>query len=193
MNGTITLHKVGTPSSPNFTNGILRNNNGDSIDVGSSSIPFFIDIDDDLDLDLVIGGFNGRLSFYDNTGSTASHQFTLNSSYFGSLDVGDNSTPFMIDYNKDGAYDLFSGNRNGEFFYFRNDGSNTDPVWTEVTRSIHSDDTFGGNTFPCFIDIDNDTDLDLFLGNVKGGLYLYNNSEITNVVDWGLEPVFNYN
>jgi hypothetical protein len=193
LNGTIKLYiNSGTPSSPNFTNGILlRNNIGDSIDVGSSSTSFFMDIDYDSDLDLVIGGFNGRLSLYENTGSATSYQFTLNSSYFGTLDVGDNCTPFMIDYNKDGAYDLFSGNRNGEFFYFKNDGNNTDPVWTEVTNQFLPD-AFGGNTFPCFVDIDNDTDLDLFLGNVKGGLYLYINSEITNVADWGLEPVFNY-
>jgi len=34
--------------------------------------------------------------------------------------------------------------------------------------------------------------LDLFLGNVKGGLYLYINSEITSVADWELKPVDNY-
>ena len=190
LNGMVEVYlNTGTSTAPFFSNGtILLNNLGEVIDVGSSSTPFFIDSDDDSDLDLVIGGFNGRLSLYENTGSAASYQFTLNSSYFGTLDVGDNCTPFMIDYNKDGAYDLFSGNRNGEFFYFRNDGSNTEPVWTEVTNQFLPD-AFGGNTFPCFVDIDNDTDSDLFLGNVKGGLYLYINSEITNIAEWGLEPV----
>jgi hypothetical protein len=72
-----------------------------------------------------------------------------------------------------------------------NDGSNSAPVWTEITKEFISDN-FGGNTYPCFVDIDDDTDLDLFLGNVKGGLYLYINSEITNVADWGLKPVDNY-
>jgi len=193
LNGELELYlNTGTPFSANFPNCILLQNNiGDTIDVGSSSTPFFIDSDDDSDLDLVIGGFNGRLSFYENTGNTTTYQFTLNTSYFGTLDVGDNCTPFMIDYNKDGAYDLFSGNRNGGFFYFRNDGTNTDPAWTEVTNQFLPD-AFGGNTFPCFVDIDNDTDLDLFLGNVKGGLYLYINSEITNVADWILRPVDNY-
>jgi len=42
---------------------------------------------------------------------------------------------------------------------------------------------FGNITVPRFIDIDNDTDMDLFLGNVKGGLYLYENTDITNVLD----------
>jgi hypothetical protein len=97
----------------------------------------------------------------------------------------------MIDYNKDDTYDLFSGNRNGEFYYFRNDGSNTAPIWTEITNNFISED-FGANTYPCFADIDNDTDLDLFLGNVKGGLYLYNNSEISTVAERKLTPVNNF-
>ena len=193
LNGTLELYlNTGSPASPLFLNGtVLQNNLGQVIDVGSSSTPFLIDVDGDSDLDLVIGGFNGRFSLFENTGSPTTYEFTSNPSYFGVLDVGDNSTPFLIDYNKDGALDLFSGSRKGELFYFRNDGSNSAPVWTEVTNQFIPDN-FGGNTFPCFVDIDNDTDLDLFLGNVKGGLYLYINSEITNVADWGLNPVDNY-
>jgi hypothetical protein len=193
LNGTIEVYlNTGSPQSPQFTNGtILQNNLGQIIDIGSSATPFLIDVDGDSDLDLVIGGFNGRFSLYENTGNSSSYEFTLNSSYFGTLDVGDNSTPFLFDYDKDGDYDLFSGSRRGELFYFRNDGSNSAPVWTEVTNQFIPDN-FGGNTFPCFVDIDNDTDLDLFLGNVKGGLYLYINSEITNVADWGLKPLDNY-
>ncbi|HSW54984.1 MAG TPA: FG-GAP-like repeat-containing protein [Ignavibacteriaceae bacterium] len=193
LNGTIEVYlNTGSPASPLFLNGtVLQNNLGQVIDVGSSSTPFLIDVDGDSDLDLVIGGFNGRFSFYENTGSPTSYEFTSNPSYFGTLDIGDNSTPFLIDYNKDGALDLFSGSRKGELFYFRNDGSNSAPVWTEVTNQFIQDN-FGGNTFPCFVDIDNDTDLDLFLGNVKGGLYLYINSEITNIADWGLRPIENF-
>ena len=36
-------------------------------------------------------------------------------------------------------------------------------------------------------DIDNDTDIDLFLGNVKGGLYLYENTTVTNIDDGNSE------
>jgi len=184
FNGTLSLYtNSGTPSSPSFiSNVILRNNNGDSIDVGSSAIPLMKDIDNDSDLDLIIGAFNGKFYLYENTGTVSSYQFTLNSSYFSGLDVGDNSTPYLIDYNKDGAIDLFTGNRNGLFFYFRNDGSNSNPIWTEVTDKF-IDENFGGNTFPSFVDIDNDTDLDLILGNVKGGLYFYNNTDVSNVVE----------
>ena len=183
FNGTLSLYlNSGTPSSPIFTDSILViNNSGDPIDVGSTAIPYFIDIDNDSDLDLVIGAFNGKFYLYENTGTVFSYQFTQNSSYFAGLDVGDNSAPFLFDYNKDGALDLFSGNRNGLFFYYRNDGSNSSPIWAEVTNKFIDAD-FGGNTFPCFVDIDNDSDIDLILGNVKGGLYFYINTDISNIV-----------
>ncbi|MBK9099019.1 MAG: VCBS repeat-containing protein [bacterium] len=193
LNGTIDLYtNTGSPSSPIFLNSILlRNSNGDSIDVGSSSVPFLIDIDSDSDLDLVLGGFNGRFTFYENTGNVFIQEFTLNTGYFAGVDVGDNSTPYLFDFNKDGNFDLFSGSRNGELFYFQNDGNNLTPIWNLITNRFIQDN-FGGYTFPNFVDIDNDTDYDLFLGNVKGGLYFYINSEITNIAEWGLEPVSNY-
>jgi len=193
LNGTIDFYlNNGTPVSANFQNSILlRNNNDDSIDVGSSSSPFLMDVDGDSDLDLAIGGFNGKLSFYENTGNPASYEFTSNPAYFGTLDIGDNSTPFFIDYNEDDVLDLFSGSRNGEMFYFKNDGNNISPIWSLITNQFIPEN-FGGNTFPCFFDIDNDTDSDLFLGNVKGGLYFYLNSMITSVAEWELTPVDNY-
>lgn len=193
LNGTIELFfNNGTPSSANFSNGILlRNNIGDSIDVGSSSIPNLLDIDSDMDLDLIIGGFNGRFRFYENTGNSSVYEFTLNPVFFGTLDVGDNSTPFLLDYDKDGDYDLFTGNREGDLSHFRNDGTNISPIWSLITNNFIAEN-FGGNTHPYFTDIDNDTDFDLFLGNVKGGLYFYNNSEITNIVELGLKPIQDY-
>lgn len=88
------------------------------------------------------------------------------------MNVGDNSTPFLIDYDVDNITDLFSGNRAGKFFYFQNNGSNQNPLWQEVTDQFIQE-SFGNSTVKYFIDIDNDSDTDLFLGNVKGGLYLY--------------------
>jgi hypothetical protein len=103
------------------------------------------------------------------------------------LDVGDNSTPFLIDYNEDNVTDMFSGNRAGKFFYFQNNGSNQIPLWQEVTDQF-IEENFGNITVPYFIDIDNDSDTDLFLGNVKGGLYLYDNTTVTHIDNGILEP-----
>ena len=183
-NGTLSLYiNSGTSFSPIFTSGNdLKDSNGNIIDVGLSAVPFLLDVDKDSDLDLIIGGFNGKFYFYENSGNPSSYQFTLKPKYFQNLDVGDNATPFLIDFDSSGTYDLFSGSRAGEIYYFRNIGTNQNPVWDEVTNHFINE-YCGGNTFPCFVDIDNDTDDDFFLGNVKGGLYFYINSEISNVDD----------
>ncbi len=183
---------TGTQNSPEFLSGIdLMDNNNQIIDIGTSAVPFLIDIDDDNDADLVIGGFNGKFVFYENTGTQFSYQFTINQNYFNTLDVGDNSTPFIIDWDGDGKLDLFSGNRAGKLFYYKNSGTNSQPIWDFQTDSFINEN-LGLSTAPNFIDIDNDTDYDLLLGNVKGGLYFYNNTLITNVADWET-PVNEFN
>jgi hypothetical protein len=100
--------------------------------------------------------------------------------YFGTLDVGDNSTPHIIDFDNDGDFDLFSGDRLGRIIYYRNDGTNLSPVWNLQTDSF-IEENFGSETAPYFLDIDGDTDIDLFVGNIKGGLYFYNNNLITGI------------
>jgi hypothetical protein len=177
---------TGNVNVPEFINSdSLVNNLGDEIDIGASASPLLIDIDKDDDYDLIIGGFNGKFDLYKNSGSINNYIFEKDTFYFSLtdttfLDVGDFSTPFLFDFNKDGAYDLFSGNRFGKFYQFENLGTNQNPVWNEITDQFIIEQ-FGGITAPYFVDIDADTDMDLFLGNVKGGLYLYNNTEISTV------------
>jgi hypothetical protein len=96
-----------------------------------------------------------------------------------------------MDYDKNGSIDLFSGSRNGKLYYFKNEGINLSPIWNEIT-DLFITENFGGNTAPYFIDIDNDSDTDLLLGNVKGGLYLYNNTEVSIVAEWKTKPVDNF-
>jgi len=189
FDGKIDYYKnEGTPESANFVlQGKLMDNTGNVIDVGTTSSPFLFDVDGDDDLDLSVGAFNGKFKYFENTGNQVGYEFTLNDSFFENLDVGDNSTPFLIDYDDDNITDMFSGNRVGKFFYFQNSGSNQNPLWQEVTNQFIQEN-FGNSTIPYFIDIDNDSDTDLFLGNVKGGLYLYENTTVTYVDNEMIEP-----
>lgn len=182
FDGTISYYQnQGTVTSPNFQFiDKLRNNFGNIIDIGIYARPFLIDIDNDGDLDLAVGRFNGRFSFYNNIGNNTNYIFEENPNYFGTIDVGDNSSPFLIDYDGDGILDLFTGERNGNILYYNNSGTNINPIWNLVTDNF-LESNFGGDTNPFFVDIDNDGDLDLFIGNVKGGLYFYRNTKITSI------------
>lgn len=158
------------------------------IDVGTSATPFLIDIDGDGDLDLVIGAFNGRFFLDKNTGNQSSYSFELVPDYFAGLDVGDNSTPVLIDYSGDGKLELFSGSRHGDIFHYINTGTSEQPEWNQSTDQFLNQN-FGGYSTIAFIDIDNDSDHDLILGNVKGGLYFYRNLSVSNVKDDEINPV----
>ena len=194
FDGTISLYtNTGTASSPDFKfSGKLEDSGGGIIDVGVYARPFLFDYDNDGDPDLASGAFNGKFYFYKNTGTSQNFQFTADTTFIHRLnpqdpgsqiiDVGDNSAPFFIDYDDDGDIDFFAGNRDGFVFYFRNDGNNVHPLWTLVTNNFTGQD-FGADALPCFVDIDYDTDQDFFVGNIKGGLYLYRNQTVTGLTD----------
>ena len=190
FDGKMSYYKnVGDEYNPSFLfQGFVSDILAAVIDIGSSSVPLLFDNDDDGDLDLTIGAFNGRLVYYRNIGSASTPLFNLDATYFIGIDVGDNSTPFFIDYDSDGDYDLFCGNRDGNIFYFRNDSNNNLPVWNQHSNFI-TQLNFGGYSAPLFTDIENDSDIDLMFGNIKGGLYLYNNLTISDVNEQDFKPV----
>lgn len=81
----------------------------------------FADLDKDGDADLIFGTREGELSYYENTGSTASPAWALRPEVFAGIDVGDFASPSFGDFDKDGRIDLFVGNVSGELFFFRNE------------------------------------------------------------------------
>lgn len=172
---------IGNQSNYNFISlGFLTDNLTTVIDVGTSSTPFLFDFDNDNDLDLICGAFNGRIFFYRNIGDSLNFIFESIPNFFQGIDVGDNSTPTIFDFDNDGKSDLFSGNREGKIFYYRNIGDNFFPIW-QLTHHEFENFAFGGYSQIAFSDIDNDTDTDIFIGNVKGGIYFYKNTLINSI------------
>lgn len=182
FDGKISLYKNnGSPELPIFIfEGLLQDSDNNIIDVGTFALPRLIDTDADGDLDLISGGFNGKIKYYSNEGDIYNYSFVEDTSYFSILDVGDNSSPFLFDIDGDGDYDLFSGSHTGNIFLFENKGDNTDPVWELLTDQFIGSG-LGSDPVPVFIDIDDDTDYDLFIGNIKGGLFFFRNSELSDL------------
>jgi len=157
---------------PVMINGKLSHN---AFDGGfDSSKPAFADIDNDGDFDLFIGEEGGRIIFYRNQGTKEKFIFELVTKDFLSFDVGIFSFPSLVDIDEDGDFDLFVGEGNGNINYFRNDGTANEPNFTFVTSRYFSIDV-GKFSLPTFIDIDNDGDFDLFVGEEDGNLNYYRN------------------
>jgi len=180
---------IGNSVSPIFE---LADDSVGNIDVGYRSTPYIVDIDNDGDLDLFIGkggstaSNSGRISYYINDGAPELFDFILVTDFFDSIDVGFNSRPVFNDIDCDEDLDLFIGNSNGHIWFFRNTGI------PEIHNFMLEDTMYVGmnipdyRTFPCFGDIDGDTDQDLFIGtgdgvegdygDMGGQIYFYENT-----------------
>jgi hypothetical protein len=173
------FRNTGTPENYNFTySGTGKQNGIDSI--GQSSTPVFVDIDNDGDLDFFAGASNGRIFYYENTGTNQVFHFTLRTAYFNSIDVGDDAVPRFFDIDGDQDFDLFIGRQDGKISFYRNTGTVNTPVFILETNEYKSINNMQ-NSCPEFVDIDNDTDPDLFIGNVKGGLYYMENTLFSGI------------
>jgi len=186
--GTITFFRnTGTATAPNFLRvGLLEDNADVPIDVGGGAAPVFLDFDGDNDLDLFIGAQSpGRIKHYRNNGNASSPSFALINSQFANLTVDFNATPAFGDLDADGDWDLLVGEfgvtGNPRLFYLRNDGTNQSPVWVTVSDNtsntfIFAQRVFTGDLAPELFDIDQDGDLDLFLGERDGNVNFYRNT-----------------
>ena len=97
-------------------------------DVGGMSAPAFVDVDNDGDMDLVIGRGEGDLKhYYENTGSPTNPSYTRKegaSNPFDQIDMGtvtSDTVPAFVDVDNDGDMDLVIGRELGDLkFYYEN-------------------------------------------------------------------------
>jgi len=155
----------------------------DSIDVGSESVPVFVDIDADSDLDLFLGKGDGTISFYLNQGTGQVPLWDHVSDNYDSIDVGAGSVPVFVDLDADGDFDLLVGEKQGNINFFRNIGDETSPQWELVTTHYNSIDV-GRGSCPALVDIDHDSDPDLFIGQEEGKIFFYENEGTIYLPSW---------
>lgn len=183
FNGTLSVFiNSGTLQNPVFSSSIqLADSSGQNIDIGIYAKPRLYDFDADGDLDLIIGGFNGRSRIYKNNGTAGQWFFVNAETQYNIPDAGDNSAPLFYDYNRDGKPDLFIGNKEGYIWYLENTGTVSSPVWTLITENFLGA-SVGIDAVPYFYDFDGDGDDDLLIGNYRGGLIFYRNDRILTSV-----------
>ena len=137
----------------------------------------FGDIDNDGDLDLFTNGLDGITKYYQNTGSATAPIFAAPvSNPFGLPDIGLIATITLADLNNDGKLDVFlqSYVGNGDIHYFQNTGTTNSPAFGAGVVIASTGDGFAAT--PTFGDIDNDGDLDLFVGHDDGNFRYFENT-----------------
>lgn len=99
--------------------------------VNSDYAPAFGDLDNDGDLDLLIGGSAGSLlCFINKAGPGKPMQFQQDlRSMWANMNTGTFSAPAIADVDQDGLADILVGRRNGSVAYFRNLGPSSNPFF----------------------------------------------------------------
>jgi len=162
----------GTKTNPAWA---IDNTKVAPLDVGNYAAPAFADLDGDGKQDLIIGEYYGELKYFKNTGTATSPCWTADNNLFLGIDAGSLSAPTFADLDGDGDLDLVIGEDNGGIKYFKNVGTKTNPSWQSETNLFSSVNAYYYGR-PSFVDIDNDGDLDLIVGNWSGALKFYENT-----------------
>lgn len=176
----------GTALSASFTERTgMSNPLSDSVvgDIVSyDSTPAFVDIDDDGDFDAFIGDVYGTAHYFRNTGSAGSPQFTSPPAAQNPLkdvNVGYSSAPTFADFDSDGDSDCMMGESYGTVLFYENTGSAMKASFTQRTGGENPLDGIGvgGRSIPVMIDIDDDGDVDSFVGSIEGTVVFIENME----------------
>ncbi len=180
---TLFYRNTGTVTNPIFAASIT--NPFGLSDVGIRATPDLVDIDNDGDLDAFVGNYNGDILFFRNTGTVSVPVFAESIvNPFGLSDVGFNASPAFMDSDGDGDLDVIVGNLDGETWYFKNTGTVGSPVFDTAKISWLGLSDVGSNASPSFADIDDDGDMDAFVGGKLGEtLFFLNDSSAVFLVN----------
>jgi len=112
--GTLNYYRnTGSRTAPAFE---LVSDEWSGIDPGRRSAPHLVDLDQDGDLDLLVGSEGAGLTLYRNTGTKTEPTFILDTAF--ALPVQGYATPAAADVDGDGDIDLFVGGVGGGLMFF---------------------------------------------------------------------------
>ena len=152
----------------------MTDDSGNIIHHGLYAAPQLFDLNNDGLLDLILGVKTGELIYYENTGSLMNPQFSLVTNLLGGVDVSDltpdgYAVPSFFRHN-DTTYAMI-GCVDGYLKFIQGiDGKLSDGDLFESIDHSFLDVNVGAYSSAFILDIDNDSNLDLFLGHDLGGV-----------------------
>lgn len=176
---------VGTATLPEYRL-ITRDYLGLSTIGITNMVPAFGDLDGDNDSDMILGGYDGKLHYFENIGLPGdTANFVLSQANFRNsnnkvIDIGDFAAPQIVDVDNDGKNDLVVGGRNAKIAYFHHIGSATAsiPLMDSVSYfwggiKVNAPNYVTGYSYPFLFKHNGVTKL--LVGTEKGYLRMYDN------------------
>ena len=151
--------------------------------------PGFGDVDNDGDIDMLLGEEYGTLFFYENTAGAGNPVvFAAPVTNYQGIDVGQASIPQIIDIDRDGKNDLVIGQNQGFLNYFKNTSTSNTPTFTIQPAPNNTLNAWGdvdarpvgySTGFAAHRVIEVNGQYELFVGNIDGKLMHYQDIETT--------------
>ncbi len=165
--------------SPSFNAAVV--NDFGLTDIGNHSKPAFADMDNDGDLDMLVGAHSGSFYYFQDTSTVGSPAFdAVVTNPFGLTSVGNRSTVALVDIDNDGDLDLVSGDSYGDFYFYQDTSTTGSPAFDANVMNPFGLVSLGDdNTLSSFVDLDNDGDMDMIAGAESGAFLYYENTGTT--------------
>jgi hypothetical protein len=169
----------GTPQMPVF---VLHDSTFvTNPDFDVNACPSLADIDEDNDYDLFVTDNGGHLFYYQNDGNPEWPSFTLMTNQWQGISwtyPHESWRPLAFaDLDEDTDLDFLIPNINlDNLAFYRNYGNPSVPVMQNETEEFLEDPPGFSIFSPYLVDIDTDSDYDLFIGDVFGGVLFYRNT-----------------
>lgn len=176
--GNFLYHEnIGNASLPDFANGVTN-----PFGIGGLTefaFPELTDIDNDGDYDLFMGAYEGVFQYFENTGTASAPAFAAPiENPFNLTSMYQLALPSFVDIDDDGDMDLFAGSYSPNLSFYRNIGTAASPNFESAIENPFSISPVQDICSPDFGDLDDDGDMDLFVGEYLGNHIYFENITI---------------
>jgi hypothetical protein len=174
---------AGPGTSANF---VFKTSKFQNIDIGNFSKPTLFDIDGDNRLDLIIGGSDGKLTYYKDTATAGVAAFKLIKKNFGLVNVAavqnnvvGYAAPVFV--KEQGTTCLYLGTASGPIIKYVNIDNNLNGMFLIADSSVGNVNE-GFRTHISLADITNDGKPEIVIGNFCGGVRLFTFKSVSSSI-----------
>ncbi|MBI5417431.1 hypothetical protein HZA55_05735 [Candidatus Poribacteria bacterium] len=170
---------TGSDSSPKLgQEEFIKYENGDYLKVEGNATPFVIDWNNDEDKDLLVGSIDGKVYYFENTGTDEKPKWNkpviLKDLDGNEINVNENSLPVVMDRDLDDKKEIMVGSRRGEADLYLNMGADYNPLLKKEMNTfifyINSLKIYTTGLFSV-VNLTNKSTNEFLIGDVSGKLY----------------------